>query len=102
LTDEPRVAHAIIYMDDGTRYNGAPHPVTDPLGLSEGGRWRARCSPAPRRGSGAQLCHAQSGALDSRIRAVHAGRGRRHLIHFSTSKIGVSPNEMTIEKGAEQ
>ena len=36
LTDEPRVAHAIIYMDDGTRYSGAPHPVTDPLGLTEG------------------------------------------------------------------
>jgi phytanoyl-CoA hydroxylase len=38
LTDEPRVAHAIIYMDDGTRYSGAPHVVTDPLSLSRGDR----------------------------------------------------------------
>jgi ectoine hydroxylase-related dioxygenase (phytanoyl-CoA dioxygenase family) len=38
LTDVPRVAHAIIYMDEDTRYSGAPHVVTDPLGLTEGDR----------------------------------------------------------------
>jgi ectoine hydroxylase-related dioxygenase (phytanoyl-CoA dioxygenase family) len=38
LTDEPRVAHAIIYVDAETTYSGAPHPVTDPLGLRAGAR----------------------------------------------------------------
>lgn len=36
LTDEPRIAHAIIYVDADTAYSGAPHPVTDPLGLAAG------------------------------------------------------------------
>jgi len=30
-TDEPRVAHVIIYMDAETRYTGKGHPVTDPI-----------------------------------------------------------------------
>jgi ectoine hydroxylase-related dioxygenase (phytanoyl-CoA dioxygenase family) len=36
LTDEPRVAHIIIYMDASTIYRAMPHPVTDPLGLHDG------------------------------------------------------------------
>jgi phytanoyl-CoA hydroxylase len=36
LTDEPRVAHAVIYMDAAARYSGAPHVVTDPLELEPG------------------------------------------------------------------
>jgi ectoine hydroxylase-related dioxygenase (phytanoyl-CoA dioxygenase family) len=36
LTDEPRVAHAVIFMDAGTRFSGAEHPVTEPLGLAAG------------------------------------------------------------------
>lgn len=40
LTDEPRVAHVMIYMDESTLYqpraDGQPHPVTDPLGLIPG------------------------------------------------------------------
>lgn len=35
-TDEPRVAHIIIYMDQTTTYNGKKHIVTDPLALEEG------------------------------------------------------------------
>lgn len=35
-TDEPRVAHAIIYTDADTVYTGARHVVTDPLGLTVG------------------------------------------------------------------
>jgi phytanoyl-CoA hydroxylase len=35
--NSPRVAHAVIYVDAGTRYSGAPHVVTDPLGLKDGG-----------------------------------------------------------------
>jgi hypothetical protein len=31
-----REAFAIIYMPDGTRYDGKKHIVTDPLGLREG------------------------------------------------------------------
>ncbi len=42
-TDDPRVAHIIIYMDQTTTYNGKKHIVTDPLGLQEGtlleGEW---------------------------------------------------------------
>lgn len=36
LTDEPRVAHVVIYMDADTTYRKAPHVVTDPLGLDDG------------------------------------------------------------------
>jgi phytanoyl-CoA hydroxylase len=35
-TDDPRVAHVVIFMDEGTTYAGRPHVVTDPLGLSPG------------------------------------------------------------------
>ncbi len=35
-TDDPRVAHVIIYMDQTTRYSGKAHVVTDPLELNEG------------------------------------------------------------------
>jgi phytanoyl-CoA hydroxylase len=37
-TDEPRVAHVNIYIDAETTYTGAPHIVTDGLGLRVGGR----------------------------------------------------------------
>ncbi len=36
LTDDPRVAHVVIFMDRDTLYTGAPHVVTDPLGLTPG------------------------------------------------------------------
>ena len=36
ITDEPRVAHIVIYMDGDTKYDGKPHPVTDPLKLETG------------------------------------------------------------------
>ena len=35
-TDEPRVAHVIIYTDAATTYTGKRHVVTDPLGLTAG------------------------------------------------------------------
>ena len=35
-TDKPRHALAIIYMPDGTTYNGKPHVVTDGLNLTQG------------------------------------------------------------------
>jgi ectoine hydroxylase-related dioxygenase (phytanoyl-CoA dioxygenase family) len=35
-TAQPRFAHAIIYMNADTRYNGARHVITDPLHLSPG------------------------------------------------------------------
>ncbi|MDP6038715.1 MAG: phytanoyl-CoA dioxygenase family protein [Candidatus Latescibacteria bacterium] len=35
-TDEPRVAHVIIFMDQTTTYSGKNHIVTDPLELEEG------------------------------------------------------------------
>ena len=34
-TDDPRVAHVIIYLNEGTRYTRRRHVVTDPLGLEE-------------------------------------------------------------------
>lgn len=36
FTDDPRVAHIIIFMEAGTTYSGKPHVVTDPLGLTVG------------------------------------------------------------------
>jgi ectoine hydroxylase-related dioxygenase (phytanoyl-CoA dioxygenase family) len=36
MTDEPRVAHVVIFMEKGTRYKPRPHIVTDPLGLTGG------------------------------------------------------------------
>jgi phytanoyl-CoA hydroxylase len=36
LTDDPRVAHVVIFMDARTTYSGKRHVVTDPLGLKEG------------------------------------------------------------------
>jgi len=35
-TDDPRVAHVVIFMDAGTRYAGRHHVVTDPLELPAG------------------------------------------------------------------
>ena len=36
FTDDPRVAHVVIFMDAEATYNGNRHPVTDPLHLAEG------------------------------------------------------------------
>lgn len=36
FTDEARVAHVIIFVDEATIYTGANHVVTDPLGLEAG------------------------------------------------------------------
>jgi ectoine hydroxylase-related dioxygenase (phytanoyl-CoA dioxygenase family) len=36
LSADPRVAHVAIFVSAGTRYNGARHVVTDPLGLKAG------------------------------------------------------------------
>lgn len=42
-TDDPRVAHVIIFIDECTTYTGKGHVVTDPLGLKPGvkleGEW---------------------------------------------------------------
>jgi phytanoyl-CoA hydroxylase len=35
-TDQARLAHVSIYLDEATRYAGTPHVVTDPLGLAAG------------------------------------------------------------------
>ena len=35
-TDEPRVAHVVIFMDAATTYSGKKHVVTDPLQLEQG------------------------------------------------------------------
>jgi phytanoyl-CoA hydroxylase len=35
-TDDPPIAHVIVYMDAETRYDGRPHPISDPLGLPVG------------------------------------------------------------------
>jgi ectoine hydroxylase-related dioxygenase (phytanoyl-CoA dioxygenase family) len=36
LTDDPRIAHVVIYIDAATTYTGAGHVVTDGLGLTTG------------------------------------------------------------------
>ncbi len=35
-TDDPRIAHVVIYLDAQTRYDGRPHPISDPLDLPVG------------------------------------------------------------------
>lgn len=35
FTDDPRVAHVVIFMDAETRFNGRPHVVTAKLGLTQ-------------------------------------------------------------------
>lgn len=35
-TDDPRIAHVVIFTDVETTYSGGPHVVTDPLGLTAG------------------------------------------------------------------
>jgi hypothetical protein len=46
-TDLARLAHVTIYMDAATRYNGNPHPVTDPLGLKTGAPLDGDTFPQP-------------------------------------------------------
>lgn len=45
LTDDPRVGHVIIFMERTTTYSGAPHVVTDPLGLTVGERIEGELFP---------------------------------------------------------
>jgi hypothetical protein len=47
-TDDPRVAHIIIYMDQTTTYSGKKHIVTDPLALVEGVALEGSLFPAVR------------------------------------------------------
>lgn len=35
-TDQPRIAHVIIFVEEGTRFSGGNHVVTDGLGLKKG------------------------------------------------------------------
>ena len=44
-SDGMREAIAIIYMPDGTTYHKVPHPVTDPLKLSEGAKLNTEMFP---------------------------------------------------------
>ncbi|MCK2216031.1 phytanoyl-CoA dioxygenase family protein [Actinomadura sp. ATCC 31491] len=46
-TDRARFAHVIIYMDADTVYSGAPHVVTDPLGLAAGDALAGDAFPRP-------------------------------------------------------
>lgn len=44
-TDSPRVAHAVIFMDEATTYTGAEHIVTHPLGLEIGSKIEGELFP---------------------------------------------------------
>ncbi|MFI7673773.1 phytanoyl-CoA dioxygenase family protein [Actinophytocola sp. NPDC049390] len=46
-TDVARIAHVVIYMDAATTYDGTPHVVTDPLGLTPGDRLDGETFPRP-------------------------------------------------------
>ncbi len=50
MTDEPRVAHVIIFMDRGVRFSGQPHVVTDPLHLTVGDPIEGELFPVHTRG----------------------------------------------------
>ena len=45
LSDQPRVAHVVIFMDADTRYTGVGHVVTDPLGLTVGNSFEHELFP---------------------------------------------------------
>jgi len=46
MTDEPRVAHIVIFMDAATTYRKKKHIVTDPLALEEGRLLEGELFPA--------------------------------------------------------
>ncbi|UBU08395.1 phytanoyl-CoA dioxygenase family protein [Nonomuraea gerenzanensis] len=46
-TDQARLAHVVIYMDEATRYSGGAHVVTDPLGVAAGDRLDGDTFPRP-------------------------------------------------------
>ncbi|MFG6192732.1 phytanoyl-CoA dioxygenase family protein [Nonomuraea sp. JJY05] len=46
-TGQARLAHVTIFMDEATRYSGAGHVVTDPLGLTVGDRLDSDAFPRP-------------------------------------------------------
>jgi phytanoyl-CoA hydroxylase len=46
-TDQARLAHVVIYMDEATTYSGTEHVVTDPLGLTPGARLDSETFPRP-------------------------------------------------------
>ncbi|HEY8458353.1 MAG TPA: phytanoyl-CoA dioxygenase family protein [Actinopolymorphaceae bacterium] len=46
-TDQARLAHVVIYMDEATTYSGDKHVVTDPLGLKPGDRLDGDTFPRP-------------------------------------------------------
>lgn len=46
-TDRARLAHVNIYIDADTEYDGKPHVVTDPLGLTTGDRLDGETFPRP-------------------------------------------------------
>ncbi len=48
FTDEPRVAHVVIFIDTTTTYTGAPHVVTDPLNLTPGRKLEGEMFPEAR------------------------------------------------------
>ena len=45
-TDEPRFAHAILFVDAATTYCRKPHVVTDPLALEDGAALTGELFPA--------------------------------------------------------
>lgn len=46
FTDDPRVAHVVIFIETDATYRAAPHIVTDPLGLGEGDPFEHELFPA--------------------------------------------------------
>lgn len=47
LTEEARIAHAVIFMDKSTSYAPRPHAVTDPLNLQPGQCLEGELFPSP-------------------------------------------------------
>ena len=47
-TDDPRIAHVVIYMDADTSFTGRPHPITDELDLADRRRARSTTRLFPR------------------------------------------------------
>ena len=71
LTDDPRIAHVAIYVDAEATYTGAPHVVTDGLGLTVGAPLEHELFPRVSEGEVLGADH-----VEEADRLV--GRGHRH------------------------
>ena len=90
-TDEFRYAHVVIYTDALSTYDGKPHVVTDPLGLSPVSSCRTTCPAAP----GLSRPHAE-GAGHRRPRSLPRARRLRAKSNSQSDKRFLRPGVLGV------